>query len=443
MNIMSLIKEHRYESVCVVLALLLLLALWPAVKLGSEAKAKARQAQELESKITRLQPRGPDGVANDLSVKVHQKLAEQMRLEAQQVARLFRDRNQRRFLIADLFPQVKDLFGFRESYNEAVNHLYEQTLNAGWPQDQSASSEPKSPADIGMYVKHDEDFGVREWAQASGAPDQEECWFGQVAFWIQQDLAQLFRDLNLASAKRMNQPPSVANATVKRILYIDIHDFYYAVELQQQLPFGLFDPGLGPGGPMGPGPGMWDPRFGGQPSFPLGPMYPGMLPQKTGKSRRRSPAKPFTERTSNDTVDVLHFSFSVIVDSRYINEFLDLFSRKNLYTILRVSLSREDVRINPRTFRKFDRTDNFNPHKDAADDFVYGTDPIVKLDIDAELLLLKELYSQDVPEQVKKSVEAQIAQEARRLRAATKPSKKKGRGRKSKQKKTPNKTEEK
>ena len=133
----------------------------------------------------------------------------------------------------------------------------------------------------------------------------------------------------------------------------------------------------------------------------------------------------------------MHFSFSVIIDSRCINEFLDRFSRKNLYTILNVSLSREDVEIDKRDFKRFDRfdrSDNFNPGKDAAEDLVYGTDPIVRLDIDAELLLLREVYTEDMPEQVKKTVEEQIAQAARRLQAASQPLEEKSKPKKTRRK---------
>ncbi len=145
-------------------------------------------------------------------------------------------------------------------------------------------------------------------------------------------------------------------------------------------------------------------------------------PTRTSVSRRRegpkSQAKSFTERRSNDKTDVLHFSFSVIIDSRYINEFLDLFSRKNLYTIFRVSLSREDVKINEQNFKRFegfDGSDNFNPARDAAEDLVYGTAPIIRLDIDAELLLLREFYGENVPGQVQKDVKEKISKAANQM----------------------------
>ena len=414
MNIMSLIKEHRYESVCVALAVLLLLALWPALNLSTKAKAKAVQVGKLANTLAGLQTRSPDGVANESSVKVRNQLAEQAKTEAQDVATLFKRTNQRQFLTPDLFPQVRDPFGFREQYDKEIKDLHDRILKAGWPQEQASGSERRAPEDIGMYIDLDY-FGIPEWVGESGAPDSSDCWFGQVAFWIQQDLVQLFSELNHAAADRMGQQPNVTNATVKRVVYIEIDDSYYVENLKTQDPFGVPGPGGGPAGPMGRLPMMMGPR-GGFGSMGMPGLSYGVGPEQPKRRRRRkSLAKAFTGHTSNDQRDVLHFSFSVIIDSGRINEFLDLFSRKNLYTILSVSLSREDVEVDTREFKSFDKSDNFNPANDADDDLVYGTAPVIRLDIDAELILLREFYDENMPEQVKEDVKEKISKAAKQM----------------------------
>ena len=354
MNITSLIKEHRYESVCVALALLLLLALWPALNLSTEAKAKAVQAGKLSTTLDGFQTRGPAGVANAASVKARRQIAEQAKIEAEQVTTLFKRTNQRQFLTPDLFPQVRDPFGFREQYDKEIKDLHDRSLKAGWPQEQASGSERRTPEDIGMYIDLDY-FGIPEWVSESGAPDSTDCWFGQVAFWIQQDLVQLFSELNHAAAERMGQQPNVTNATVKRVVYIEVDDSYYVENLKTQDPFGLPGPGMDPAGPMGgPSMMMMDPDFAGMDML-RGLPYGFEAGQPRSRRRRKSLAKAFTGHTSNDQRDVLHFSFSVIIDSGRINEFLDLFSRKNLYTILSVSLSREDVEVDTREFKSFDK----------------------------------------------------------------------------------------
>ena len=45
MNILKIVKQHRYETVCAVLALLILLAFWPASRLGSQAGSKTEESK--------------------------------------------------------------------------------------------------------------------------------------------------------------------------------------------------------------------------------------------------------------------------------------------------------------------------------------------------------------------------------------------------------------
>jgi hypothetical protein len=330
-----------------------------------------------------------------------------------------------------MFPGSEDPFGFKEEYSKAIRGFHDQTLKAGWPQERPGGGKAKSPSEIDVYVENLDDLGVPEWVEAPDAPDSQECWFGQVSFWIQEDLVQLISDLNRASAKRVGQEPSVATATVKHVSYIEIEDSYYVSDTPSSpsevprtstaarrggaglpgagAPRGGPRPGFGPFNPFGMAGGGGPFGMAGGGGFTQYPI-PTTAPKRGRRRRDKIPIKAFTEHTSNDQIDVLHFSFSVVIDSRYINEFLVLFSRKNLYTILNISLSREDVEINKSRFASFDKSENFSPSRDAKVDLVYGTDPIIRLNIDAELLLLREVYSKDMPAQVKKAVEQQIAQ---------------------------------
>ena len=422
MNIANLTKEHRYEFVCVILALILLLALWPALRLGSDAKAKAVKARELDNRITKVRRRGPDGVATELLVKAHDELAKQAELEADQVAGLFMQRNQRQFLLPGVFPDGKNLFGFRDGYKKAIDTLYEQTLRASWPKDDPDDSSPeKAPTDIAIYVETPKDLGIPEWVHKRDyAPDAEDCWFGQLALWVQQDLVQVFSELNIASAEQIEQQPSVANAVVKRIIYIDINPSYYVGDLdarqksptgtervtdrnrrlqQRRMPAGLLEMGMMDGLPRMPG---------------LPAIAPKVRPKRS--STRRKDKAGFTERSSNDQADVVRLSFSVIVDSRSIDKLLGALNRKNLYTVLNVSLSRQDVEIDSSKFEKFNKeSEDFNPRQDAARGLIYGTDPVVKLDVDAEVLFLREIYAESMPEQIKSTGDRQTAQAPKKI----------------------------
>ena len=167
-------------------------------------------------------------------------------------------------------------------------------------------------------------------------------------------------------------------------------------------------------------------RPGGPPS--VMPMQPGAgwpPPQREAERASRSrtsktQTKPFTERSCDEKVDVLHFSFSVVVDSRRINELLSALSSKNLYTILNVSISRADVEVDASEFPKFDSSDKgFNPYEDAkGESLVYGADPVVRLDIDAEALFLRGLYAESMVKEVKDQLEANLKKIEEQRKAA-------------------------
>jgi len=403
MNIKNLTKEHRYEFVCVVLALLLLLALWPALRFGSDAKAKAAEARKLLNRITKLRDHEPEYVPNKAWVDYRELLAIQTEIDADDVAELLIQQNQRPFLMPGVFPQGKILFGFRESYEKAVKTLYQKTLRASWPTDDPNNPPPeKAPTDIAIYVEKPENLGIPEWVYKSDySPTVEDCWFAQLALWIQQDVAQVINDLNIASAEK----PSVANAPVKRIISIKIDPAYYPAEIKStakptkspwgndRMP-GAIPPGFFRDGAMIPG--IWSPS-----------MDPRELDKPTSTSPKGKAV--FTERLSNDQADVVRLSFSVIVDSRSIDKLLAALNRKNLYTIVNVSLSRQDVEIDPTKFREFRRRfDHFNPRQDAEKGLIYGTDPVVKLDVEAEILFLRKIYEKSMPKQVKKTRDLEI-----------------------------------
>ena len=425
LNIGNIVKQHRYETVCVVLALVILLALWPASRLGSQAKAKTEDVRDLSVRLKKCMNDRGQGPANPAAIQIRDGQAQALANEAEEIAELLKQKNQRPFLVEDMFIEPRDPgapMRFSASYRQAIDQLLSETLRAGWPEEDRklAAGKNEGPSDIGVYAQRDV-LSVGLWESAPDVPSPEDCWFAQMDFWIQQDLAEIFGELNRNSAQQRGQKPSVMNAAVKRIISIDVDSYYY-VGLDKQsgqavpgavpgaVPFGI------PQGPMGPmgnqpvrGPGQLPMMGQGQP-MPYGYGQPQVAGPKvrSAKDRARGRAakkkqKPFTERFCDDKVDVLQFSFSVIVDSRRVNELLAALSRKNLYTILNVSLSRADVNIDTRKFPRFDSAaEVFSPYDDAKDDgLVYGTDPVVRLDVDVEALFLRDIYVDYMPEEVK------------------------------------------
>lgn len=425
MNIMNVLKSHRYESICGVLVLLLLASLWPAATLGSKAKVQAADVADLDDSIARLLLPGKNGVANIALVTARREQVKRIEGQAKHVVEQFKQRNQRQFLLPDLFDGKNEsrtsTWSFREKYKKAVEDIYGTTLNAGWPGEPLNPSESKQAEEFGMYVENQDVLGTPDWVRDPGAPTIEQCWFGQLALWIQQDLTEVFNNLNHDWAKQRGQEPRVTNAAVKRIIQIDVSPSYYVTDIKQSqnpatnmfAPPGMPGmPGMPPG-PHGAGPG---PGFGGE--LPFGQQTitaAGLRAQR----KKGLMAKSFTKRISNENADVLHFSFSVIVDSRCINELLAALSRKNLYTIFKLSLSRQDVLVDRTKFKQFNTGEPpFDPDRDAEEDLIYGSDPIVKLNVNVEALFLREIYAEHMPTKIKDDLEKEIAKATGRTSSA-------------------------
>ena len=408
MNIANIIKQHRYESVCVILCVLLLAGLYPAAKLGSKVQASAKDAQALNDSLARLQrPATKDGVANQSLLDAKQKALQLVKAEAEKSINLFIQENQRPFLMPGFFPEADESarWNYRPAYKKALEALYDETLRAYWPDYQAKKEE----SEIGVYVNKDaeEGFYIGSWVEGSNMPDLEDCWFGQLSLWIHKDVAEVVRQLNDRSAQDRGEQPSVANASVKRIISVDVDTYYYigsTDETQQIAPSVVGGPaGLGSRPNMGL-PGMGQPPGGFGAGAPVQPKarITSAKKRKEQRLQKKVEVTPFTEHVSDDDADVLHFTISVIIDSRRVNEFLEEISRKNLYTILSVNLSREDIAIDTSEFPRFSsKNESFSPNEDMVDDLIYGGDPVVRLDIEAEALFLKDVYAQIMPEEVK------------------------------------------
>lgn len=418
LDMKNIVKQYRYETVCVVLAMVILLAFWPSSKLGSEAKAKTEDLQKLNNRLKESRKR----LATSAMIEEYGKKAQLLSGEAEQFAQLLKEKNLRPFLVDDLFtdsPAPAASLRFRDEYKQSIDKLLSDTLRAGWPaEDESAEGGSRSLSEIGIYAQRDV-FSIGEWESLSDLPSNEDCWFAQLDFWIQHDLAEVFEELNQASAQQRGQKPSVENAAVKRIISIDVDPYYY-VGLEKQADQVVPTPGAVPFQPGGPRPGAvpsLEERmgFGGLPPAGLyQPLPAANAPRTTSAAKRRRAKtqkrqeKPFTGRFCDKREEVLHFSFSVVVDSRRVNELLAALSRKNLYTILNMSLSRADVEIDARKFPEFDSsTKSFDPYSDAEAGLIYGPDPIVRLDVDVEALFVKDFYDQYMPQYIKQTLAAE------------------------------------
>ncbi len=417
MNVMEIVKKRRFEVACLAAVLILLLALVPVSQKGTAAAGLADDIDGLLRRIsTLLSSGGKAGPANPEKIEARREYAELLNARANLIIEQYENINRRDPLVPGLFPDPGDgTFSFRHTYDKAIDSLFKDTLRAGWPGEQEPGSSPPlsdedEAANFGIYAKR-ENLNIGDWVTGSTLPTGEDCWFGQLSYWIQQDLALIINELNQDAADQLSQTPNVKNAAVKRIISIHVDPFYFIGEKKQQTGFspgtdpqrgrppglGLMGPGaMGLGGP----PGMLGaPSYGGQ---GMGPGYGTPTSGTSSTARKAKKGRiykddPFTARSSDDKADVLHFTFSLVIDSRKINQFLDTLAHRNLYTILSVSIARQDLSVDGKKLPRDTRAGRFNPASDAREDLLYGPDPVVQIDVAAEALFLRSLYGEMMP----------------------------------------------
>lgn len=164
-----------------------------------------------------------------------------------------------------------------------------------------------------------------------------DLWYAQVSLWIQQDIVEAIAEVNrAASEERDIEEPYVEHSPVKRLERVRILGYQMAGKV---LPF---------------------------PARSVG--TPG--PSNLGMS--------FTNRTCNEQFDVVRFTVVAVVEQQAINEVIDAMSRKNFYQC--VNLRYEPV-----------------SEADAAQGYLYGTQPVVRVTMDLELYMARAVYQTMMP----------------------------------------------
>jgi hypothetical protein len=172
----------------------------------------------------------------------------------------------------------------------------------------------------------------------------EEMWKAQVSLWVQQDIVDALEELNRASvAKIKDGDPCVEQMPVKRIVRVRIWGYEGA---------SVFVP------------------------------FTTLTDQQAAQP---ASLKSFTGRKSDDLVDVLKFSVTLVVDQRYVNEVVDAISRRNYYKCYNAELA-------------------LPPETDATEGYMYGTAPVVRVTFDFEGYMAKAIYGEIMPPEVANAI---------------------------------------
>lgn len=176
----------------------------------------------------------------------------------------------------------------------------------------------------------------------TGASDKQ-IWGAQLNLWVTADIVEAIVATNKeAFAKLPENKWSVWTAAIKRLMHIRVDKDYFTGGVRPGYKATL---------------GLYDPRSGLRSSDGF---TTAVMSQTTGKG--------LTGRTISTDYDVVHYSFSVIMSEKYLPLLQRNLEKRNLHTILKVE--EEAVAFNEKEM------------------YYYGTEPVVQVTMEWELLLL-------------------------------------------------------
>ncbi len=420
---MEIVKKHILSVICGVVALVaLVLAFWPLGSMKETAQSqlntRASRYQQLQTLRTRqrhlpmldistaeaaLLP----GFPSDIAIKKAEGLAEKLRSERNAVLAAAEAMNVREPLVPQSLPNAvqNTAFEFKERYLKTIA-AFPKFMVGGQPPVaaeidaakislwetqfkpkiivQNGVLDPISEADqkkafdravldlpekekyqraeqIKVYLGPEAIQASSGITTTSGqAPSRKSIWYAQLTLWVQTDIANAIASANAKA-------PSVVTAPVKQwiSLRIDPYRREGAVAVAGGGGFGGFPGGGGPGG------------FGAA----AAPVAAVATPGSTELKFDLSP----TGRVCNPLYDVVPFNLVVDVQATKVSAFLQELGRNRLIAATSVNM----VPLNG------------NIMLASPNNFVYGSDPVVRVTIAAESLYLRSWTEKLMPEEVK------------------------------------------
>jgi hypothetical protein len=402
---MEFLKKYSALILPIALALVAVLLFIPRELISSAVSENLEKSARLSSNIDSLFRKAVPQRQWEIEAEYQAKYEQ----DVNTVALLLKQTTQRELLSYSIFPEPKSssnqIFkNFGQKYVEAIDNLANKVMNAGdAPSDKVLSSltggvrtttgrqttrtsdglsDTDSSAEriidtactdkanqIAVYANPEDSFvGYNFWKDYSFvSKDQgvEDCWYAQISYWIQEDVAETIRQINANSDK-------VFTSKVKRLIGVRFNSS--EVEIS-----------IGDSGSRGTGSEQI-------PSYVLKDDIAGLAPAWTG-------------RKCSDDLDVVHFSLAVVIDARAVPEFYNYLCGqkehkftgwdggsqeqqfvRNQITILQESITPIDLKS--------------AEHKN----YRYGTAAVVKLNLVCEYIFQRTAYDEIKPELIKKEL---------------------------------------
>jgi hypothetical protein len=195
----------------------------------------------------------------------------------------------------------------------------------------------------------------------------EDCWYWQLAYWVIEDVLSTVGKLNSGSA-------SVFTSPVKRLLEIS------------------FVAGSGGGYGLKRGVASSKASYGG-----VSVVRPGYILSTRGTS-----VKPYTKRSCDEDIDVIHFNVSVIVSSKAVPYFMRglCCGKEHRFKGFHGDKEEQVFKHNQITILETTILPVLQESREHSL-YCYGDDAVVKLELVCEYIFVKKGYEEIIPETVK------------------------------------------
>jgi hypothetical protein len=389
MDIIRLIKKNSALLLPIGIAIIAALLFIPTILAGRSLQSQMQESIAIAGKIASL---GRNTVPAN-QYRVEQSFQQEHAIDANAIVLLAEQTSRRELLLYEMFPEPTEtssaiFTNFGKKYRKAIEKIISEMRAQDCPTDAeiadvtktggaslSASrsgtsniSSTRSEAiteqlckdraqAVPVYASANIFSGYAFWDNYNYIGDEaiQDCWKGQLAYWIQKDIADTIIAMNKNSS-------SVFNSPVKRLIGISFTGSYKSDTSSYQGSSSVLD-----------------------------------MPQYV-RSKTEGITVPWTGRISNDDVDVVHFAFSVIVSNKAVEPFMkELCSQKT--HLFKGWSGQEDAKEyvhNQITILKSSVEPVSRP-SGAADKYRYGNDAVLQLNLVCEYIFDNAGYSKIKP----------------------------------------------
>lgn len=420
MNFGNLIKRHSVLIIAGALSLCAVVVFAMTILMSSSLKKKVNsESIKIGNNINTLSKT----VVSRQQAAIESKYQEAFEADANEISNFGAQGTLRQLLSYDIFPkpqyisqQIFNRFG--ENYIQNLENLIYRMIARDCPSDNELNAlKPAGRADIGrgqgnIYSDAEKEIEkiacdqraeeIKTYANPVNMANYtawenwnyndrtdyaiDDCWRTQLAFWIQEDIADTIAAMNGFSENVLTSP-------VKRLLGISFNNKTIGAG-SGQTRYAMRPGGFNPSGGMAHTGTTTSTNF----DFPQYVTSDASATSTIG-------TKAWTTRVCNDDIDVVHFSMAVIVEHQKVLSFMKELcsSKEHKFRGFSGDLTEKTLRHNQITILEsaLEPVVNSDPQHKR---YRYGNNPVVRLNLVCEYTFRRAGYDKIKPESIKEEL---------------------------------------